>query len=184
MLSSVPYITMAVMSWTAGYVADLLLCKGISVTRVRKIFINSALTIQSGFIIIAAFTYTPWITILCISMSVGFGAFTYAAIGVNPMDLAPPFSPILAGFSNTFGTSTGMISPIIVGYVVTADKSDVDTLRAQWQLIFFICAGIYLTGSAIFFFGGNGNIQPWAKTNEQKPKSKGIGLENLGFQKY
>lgn len=163
LLSSLPYITMTIMTWMAGYIADFLLIKGFTITQVRKCFLCIALLIQSMFLIIAAYVIIPGINIFCLSMSVGFGAITYAAIGVNPLDLAPSFSSIIAGISNTWGSFPGIVSPILAGYIVTADKNDADTLKDQWQIIFFISAGIYIAGSIVYWIGGSAELQPWAK---------------------
>lgn len=38
---------------------------------------------------------------------------------VNHLDLAPNFAGILMGVSNTVATLSGIISPIITGYIVT-----------------------------------------------------------------
>lgn len=165
---------MTLMSWTAGYIADVLLVRGFTISQVRKTFISIPLALQSGFILLAAFIVTPAWNIFFISMSIGFGAFTYAAIGVNPLDLALSFSPIIAAFSGMFGTITGIISPIIVGYIVTAEKDDYDTLKMQWQTIFFIASAIYLGGSLIYWLGGSGDTQKWALSHHHQNSTEEV----------
>lgn len=73
---------MTVMSWFAGYLADWLQVKDLlSVTNVRKCFISIGLTLQMVFMLIAAYVLIPGLNIFCISMGIGFGAFTYAGVG-------------------------------------------------------------------------------------------------------
>lgn len=159
------------MSWLAGYVGDTLLVRGFSITSVRKSFIGIALALQTVFIITAAYVLIPAINIFCISMGIGIGAFTYAAISVNAIDLAPKFSPILGGFCNTFGTLTGILSPILTGYIVTAEKTDLDTLKTQWQVIFLVCAGVYVAGILVYSVGGSGLLQAWAEPKHSDTES-------------
>ena len=42
----------------------------------------------------------------------------YAFLSVNSLDLAPQYSSILIGLSNTLATLPGLISPTVTGYIV------------------------------------------------------------------
>lgn len=119
LLSSLPYITMSVMSIFAGYVSDVLVSKKImSVTMVRKCFTSISLLCQMVFVLLASQILEPTVNVICIILTIGIGAFTFAGIGVNYMDIAPRFSPVLAGIGNTFSTLPGVISPTLAGIIV------------------------------------------------------------------
>jgi predicted permease len=45
--------------------------------------------------------------------------------------------------------------------------------RGQWQIIFYIAAGIYATGALIFVVFARGTEQPW-----NKPNGKGLSFRN------
>lgn len=118
-LSSLPYVTMSLMSVLAGYVSDLLVSrKLLHVTYVRKCFTSIGLLLQMVFILLASQILVPSINVFCIILTIGIGAFTFAGIGVNYMDIAPRFSPVLAGIGNTFSTLPGVISPTLTGIIV------------------------------------------------------------------
>jgi ACS family sodium-dependent inorganic phosphate cotransporter len=38
---------------------------------------------------------------------------------VNPLDLAPQYSSIILGISNTIATIPGILSPLLTGHIVT-----------------------------------------------------------------
>lgn len=119
LLSSLPYITMSLMSVLAGYLSDLMVTKKVmSTTYVRKCFTSIALLFQMIFILLASQILNPAINVVCIMLTIGIGAFTFAGIGVNYMDIAPRFSPVLAGIGNTFSTLPGVISPTLTGIIV------------------------------------------------------------------
>lgn len=115
-LSALPYLTMAVMSLVAGYLADFLLVKQLlTVTQVRKYYITFSMIIQAGFIVVAAYVLNPVANIICISLAIGFGALTYSGVGINYIDIAPAFAAVVAGLGksepfvmrmNTYLTST------------------------------------------------------------------------------
>lgn len=45
--------------------------------------------------------------------------FVLNFIRVNHLDIAPPHASVLMGYSNTFATVPGIISPALTGYIVT-----------------------------------------------------------------
>lgn len=153
---------MIIFSWLSGYFADLLLLKGLSKNKIRKGFICGCLIMQAIFFVVPAYASAATANMICISMAIGMGGFTFGGISVNPMDLAPELAPLIAAFGNTFSSLFGSISPVLTGYLVTAEKHNHEQLRNQWQLIFLICAGVYASGAIIFFIGGSAKLQAWA----------------------
>ena len=64
-----------------------------------------------------------------LTVAVGLSGFQYAGCMVNHVDIAPPFSGILFGLSNTFATLPGILVPytirIITVYVSSCFKKDI-----------------------------------------------------------
>lgn len=175
-LSALPYLTMALMSLLAGYLADFLLVKQLlTVTQVRKYYITFSMVIQAVFIIIAAYVLHPIANIICISLAIGFGALTYSGVGINYIDIAPAFAAVVAGIGNTVGTLPGIISPLLTGAIVQSDPSDFDAIKSEWTIIFFIAAGIYIIGAVIYWFIGSAKPQQWGlfetKTQHEQVKT-------------
>lgn len=66
------------------------------------------------------------------------------------------------GIGNTFATIPGIVSPMLTGYLVVNQTSE------EWKTVFFISAGVYLVGCVIYWLWASGELQEWAKTDEQK----------------
>ena len=56
------------------------------------------------------------------------------------LSLAPPYTAILMGVSNTVGAIPGMLSPAVTGIIVK------DRTMEEWQTVFLITAAVYFFG--------------------------------------
>ncbi|VDI06866.1 Hypothetical predicted protein [Mytilus galloprovincialis] len=72
--------------------------------------------------------------------------FTTAGFPVNNIDVAPKYSGILLGISNTVGTITGIGAPLVAGDLTPNDTQE------EWRNVFYICAAFSVIG--IIVFGG------------------------------
>lgn len=119
-VSALPYVLQTILTFVAGLLADWFLVKKIlTVTQVRKYFNNSALISQLVFLLIVTFLTNVNIIVVCISLSVGLGAFAMSGYMANTLDIAPQFSSVILGISNTFATIPGLISPPLSGYIAS-----------------------------------------------------------------
>uniref|UniRef100_A0A6P7FXI1 Sialin n=1 Tax=Diabrotica virgifera virgifera TaxID=50390 RepID=A0A6P7FXI1_DIAVI len=160
-ISALPYLTMAIMMQLGGQIADRLMVKQIlSTTQVRKLFTCGGFLSQMAFILGAGFWLCQGGITFCLVMGVGFGGFALAGFGVNGLDIAPKYASILVGFSNSFGTVPGIISPILTGYLVT-QQDDIN----EWLTIFYISSAIYLFGAIFYGVYASGELQPWVQNN-------------------
>lgn len=175
-MAAVPYLTMGILLGVSGYLADWAQEKGyLTTTQVRRYFNCGAFLAQTIFMMLAAFLLHPVTSMICITIAVGLGAFAWSGFAVNHLDVAPQYASILMGFSNTWATIPGIISPLLTGFLVgggsTEEKSE------QWKFVFYISAGIYLVGCLIYWFWASGEVQPWARQTET-PQQSIDGLEN------
>jgi MFS transporter, ACS family, solute carrier family 17 (sodium-dependent inorganic phosphate cotransporter), other len=67
---------------------------------------------------LAAYLLHPVSSMICITVAVGLGAFAWSGFAVNHLDIAPQYASILMGFSNTFATIPGIVSPLLTGFLV------------------------------------------------------------------
>lgn len=119
-LSALPYIVQTAFVYFTGFFADWVQKRGwLNTTQVRKTFNTIGLFSQMGFLLVAAFVSNTTAIIACISMSVGIGAFAMSGWLANTLDIAPQFSGIILGISNTFATIAGILSPIVTGNIAT-----------------------------------------------------------------
>ncbi|KAK7471778.1 hypothetical protein BaRGS_00035600 [Batillaria attramentaria] len=156
--AALPYLLMCIIVQTGGILADTLRCRfGIATGTVRKLFTCGAFAIQAIFMVAAGYVMTKAAAITCLTIAVGIGGFAWSGFSVNHLDVAPQFASILMGLSNTFATLPGIISPALTGAVVTDQDS-----AGQWQIIFYLAAGIYAVGAIVFGIFASGDRQQWA----------------------
>ncbi|XP_045207494.2 sialin-like [Mercenaria mercenaria] len=174
-LAAVPYLFMAIVVQGCGHLADYLRSKvQVSTEAVRKIFTCGAFIIQVVFMIGAGYTMTRTACMVCLTIAVGIGGFAWGGFSVNHLDIAPQYASILMGISNTFATLPGIISPGLTSAIVTT-KGD----AGQWQIVFYIAAGIYLFGAITYGVLASGKRQKWAEVpTGYIPHTDGTDLDN------
>ncbi|CAG9768368.1 unnamed protein product [Ceutorhynchus assimilis] len=179
-LSGLPYLVMAIMMQFSGQWADWFRVKGIlTTTQVRKIFNCSGFIAQTIFMMGAAFWSDKIGTVFCLTLAVGLGAFAWAGFSVNHLDIAPQYASVLMGLGNTIATLPGIISPILSGFIVSKPPQ-----ISEWQIVFYLSAGIYLFGAVVYGTFASGELQPWAivKIDTEREKSdEKKGIENRTF---
>lgn len=117
--SALPYLTSGLICTPAGLFANFFLTKNIlSRLNVRRSFVCIAFVLQCGLMLAIAYLMTPVGSITLLTAAIGISTFSLTGLSVNSLDLAPQFSMILYGISNTFGTIPGIVSPILTGFLV------------------------------------------------------------------
>uniref|UniRef100_A0A672N342 Major facilitator superfamily (MFS) profile domain-containing protein n=1 Tax=Sinocyclocheilus grahami TaxID=75366 RepID=A0A672N342_SINGR len=86
--------------------------------------------------------------------------FSAAGVYINQIDIAPRYAGTLLGITNTFGMISGVLAPIVVGYLTR----DVIT---GWRHVFWLSAGVSAFGAIFYVIFGTGKIQSWARTDEE-----------------
>lgn len=118
-VSAIPYILLIALLFPSGYLADWLQIKNIlSTSQVRKFFNNISFFAQMIFLLLAAYFTNKIHIVICISLSIGLGAFSMSGFLANTLDIAPQFSSIVLGISNSFATLPGLISPVVTGFIL------------------------------------------------------------------
>lgn len=127
----------------------------------------------------------PYWHVAVITLSLGLnGAATLTNLQ-NSQDLAPNFAGSLYGIINFVGSTTGFITPLVVGHfthdqVINAKPETnsqpienynpyhrLQNTIAEWTQLFAIGAVAYILPALVFLVFGSGNVQPW---NEPKAK--------------
>ncbi|MGY0021805.1 MFS transporter [Streptomyces sp. cg35] len=105
-----------------GYLSDLLARRGVSLTVARKIPIVTGLLLSTT-IMICNFVTASWLVVLIMSLAFfgkGLGALGWAVIG----DVAPKqIAGLAGGVFNAFGAVAGIVTPLVVGYLIDATGS-------------------------------------------------------------
>ncbi|KAK6625572.1 hypothetical protein RUM43_005871 [Polyplax serrata] len=157
-LSALPYLAMWIFSMAVSHVVDWMISSGrFTHTTTRKI-INSVGQFCPAIALVAA-SYTgcnPPLTVALLSIGVGLNGGIYSGFKVNHLDISPRFASILMSFTNCLANIAGLLAPIAAGYIIHGKPT-----QAQWRLVFFIAAGIYVACGLFYVFFSSGERQSW-----------------------
>ena len=141
-------------------------------TVTRKI-VNSIGQYGPALCLIAA-SYTGCdrvLTVFLLTLGVGLNGGIYSGFKINHLDLTPRFAGILMAFTNCTANLAGLLAPISAGYIIEGKPT-----IAQWQIVFFIAAFVYIFCATFYNIFATGKRQPWDNpnndTNEVVAKKK------------
>ncbi|WP_345749412.1 MFS transporter [Streptomyces sp. ODS28] len=121
-VSSLPALCGFVGGVLGGYVSDRLARGGLSVTAARKIPIVAGLLLSTG-IIVCNYVTSSWLVVVIMSLAFfgkGMGALGWAVMS----DVAPKeIAGLAGGLFNTFGALAGIVTPLVIGYLLDATGS-------------------------------------------------------------
>ncbi|KAM7496465.1 hypothetical protein LguiA_020879 [Lonicera macranthoides] len=113
-----PWLTMAFSANLGGWIADTLVSKGYSVTTVRKIMQTIGFLGPAFFLTQLSHINSPPMAVLCMACSQGTDAFSQSGLYSNHQDIAPRYSGVLLGLSNTAGVLAGVFGTAATGYIL------------------------------------------------------------------
>ncbi|XP_067655531.1 vesicular glutamate transporter 2-like [Haliotis asinina] len=162
-LSALPHLVMAIIVPIGGQLADFLRRRILTTTVVRKIFNCGGFGMEAVFLLGVGFTRDTATSIVCLTLAVGFSGFAISGFNVNHLDIAPRYASILMGLSNSVGTLSGMLCPIVVQYITKGqDKSPAEAAQ-EWQTVFLIASIIHFCGVVFYAIFASGEKQSWAE---------------------
>ncbi|KAM1341687.1 hypothetical protein EV1_006181 [Malus domestica] len=116
--SAVPWIVMAVMGYVGGLWSDILIRNGTSVTLTRKIM-QSIGFVGPGIALVGLVTAkSPAFASAWLTLAVGLKSFSHSGFLVNLQEIAPQYSGVLHGISNTAGTFAAILGTVGAGFFV------------------------------------------------------------------
>ncbi|GER28079.1 phosphate transporter 4 [Striga asiatica] len=116
--SAVPWSMMALTGYFAGVISDLMIQNGTSVTLTRKVM-QSIGFLGPGIALICLTTArSPFIASAWLTLAVGLKAFSHCGFLVNLQEIAPQYSGVLHGLSNTAGTFAAIVGTVGAGFFV------------------------------------------------------------------
>jgi len=90
-------------------------------------------------------------------VAIGCMHISLSAVVANQLDLAPLHAGKIMGLTNFVGNLAQIAAPHVVGALIYHRST-----RLEWQIIFFLAAGIYVVGAIVFVIFGSGDFQSWA----------------------
>lgn len=141
LLCVLPWLTMAFSANLGGWIADTLVSRGFSVTSVRKIMQTVGFLGPAFFLTQLSHINSPGMAVLCMACSQGTDAFSQSGLYSNHQDIAPRYSGVLLGLSNTAGVLAGVLGTAATGYILQ---------HGSWDDVFKVSVGLYLVGTVIW----------------------------------
>ncbi|KZV25742.1 putative anion transporter 1, chloroplastic [Dorcoceras hygrometricum] len=136
-----PWFTMACSANLGGWIADTLVSKGASVTNVRKIMQSIGFLGPAFFLSQLSHVDSPTMAVLCMTCCQGTDAFSQSGLYSNHQDIAPRYSGVLLGLSNTAGVLAGVFGTAATGYILQ---------HGSWDDVFKVSVGLYLVGTVVW----------------------------------
>lgn len=116
--SALPWLILFIVGNCAGIIADRLVRREWTITRVRKTMQTIGLLSSAIGLVVASMAVTPETAAVALCFSLGLLGFTWAGFGPNHLDIAPRHADVVAGITNTAGTMPGVIGVLLTGWIV------------------------------------------------------------------
>jgi MFS family permease len=148
--TAVPYIINSFASIFAGHFADSLIVGNWTVLSVRRIMTLIGLIGPAFFLLIFMAVDNLVLAISIISICMALMAFNSSGHLANHLDVAPNYSAITFGISNTIATIPGIIcGPLTAELVVQSG--------GRWSPVFLIAAAVNSLGAIIYYSHSGAN---------------------------
>lgn len=85
------------------------------------------------FILAAGYARTATVAVTCMCIGVAASGLMHSGYNVNMLDIAPRYACVIMGLTNTVGTITGFLSPMMVGYI-TVNKVGLKHMQSTLTL--------------------------------------------------
>eukprot|EP00798_Chlamydomonas_sp_ICE-L_P031266 gene31266-6410_t len=139
--SVLPWITMALTANVGGWIADTMVSKGHSITFVRKMMQTIGFLGPAFFLSQLSSMTTPKGAVLCMMGAQGMDAFSQSGLYSNHQDIAPRYSGVLLGMSNTAGVLAGVLGSLATGYILQ---------NGSWTQVWNVAIVLYLIGTVVW----------------------------------
>lgn len=148
LFSIAPWIVLFVAGNVSGLLADRLIGRGASLTRVRKSMQIIGLLGSSGFLLLASQPMTPVTALLTLCGALGMLGFCWAGFAPNHLDIGPRHADVLYSLSNTAGTIPGIIGVAATGWLLD--------VTGDYTATFLLAAGVNVAGAVVWYIWGTG----------------------------
>ena len=147
-LSVIPYAVAFAMQNVAGWLADALQRRGMSLTAVRKLIQGLAFGAGALPLLMLPAAASARAAVALVALSIGGSSLGAGAFAVNHLDVAPRYAGILMGLSNTFATIPGIIGVAATGFILQRTDS--------FSAVFYLTAVIYAIGMVCYLAMASG----------------------------
>lgn len=144
----IPWLTNFIMTNISGYIINLLIAVGWSITTVRKLYASAMFLGITLFSLLLNVVETFQQALFVMSLNVGVHAFSTGSLMMNSQDLAPQHAGALHGFMNSCGAFAGFVGVYITGHILemTSNWSSVNFVTSVFSFIGFVAYGLLGSG--------------------------------------
>jgi ACS family D-galactonate transporter-like MFS transporter len=146
-LGAIPFLWSALSAVVCGWASDAWIQRGASPTRVRKTFVASGLLLSTIMVPAAMVSnLTLCITLLSIAY-VAFGMYASNHWAITQTLAGPAAAGKWSGMQNTVGQLSGVIAPVVSGYIVET------TGHYFWAFLSPAIIAVFGAGCYVFLIG-------------------------------
>jgi len=116
---TLPWVAFIVAMLIGGYFIDRAISRGSTLFKAKAIPSSIAFILSAIFIILGAFSESPFQAVLWLSLGLGMQGIHGISVWSLAANMAPKFSGSYSGFMNTIATSAGIIAPILTTVIAT-----------------------------------------------------------------
>ncbi len=142
--SAAPWLSMFVFGTLAGWFADGLVKRSVSLTTVRKLMQVTGLLGGALCMWLARDVTSVNVAVGLMCGALGFLSFTWSGFVPNHLDIAPRYADVLMGITNTAGTIPGIIGVAITGWLVD--------VTGTYTAAFALAAAVNVFGAFVWLF--------------------------------
>ncbi|CAK1579848.1 unnamed protein product [Parnassius mnemosyne] len=156
--SSLPYISMYLMSLFFGYLSDIVANKNLmSVANIRRTANTIGMTISGLFLIGFSFVHDTMVAVILLVLCLGFHSGVQVGFHINEIDLAPNFAGPIMAIGNMLANLSGLGVPVLVSSIVGDDVTN----QSKWQIVFTLFASLQFVTNLVFVIFVKGTVQHW-----------------------
>ncbi len=160
MFSILPWLLAAILLWLVGYLSDAILKRTGSLRKARSHPIWISQLLAAICVIPVIYTHNLAVTLVFISLAVGFGMSSNSTFYAINVDVARERTGTALGVMDTFFAIAGFVSPTITGWVV---KSTGSFTGAFWLLAILALTSVL----AVLLFHRPDQARALERTNPQ-----------------
>ncbi|KPU74301.1 uncharacterized protein Dana_GF27078 [Drosophila ananassae] len=169
--SSLPYVTMWIVSVASGFVADAMITRNcMNTTNTRKLMTAVAAFGPAIFMVAASYAGCDrLLVVILFTISMGLMGTYYAGMKLTPLDMSPNYAGTLMAITNGIGAITGVLSPYLVG-VMTPNAN-----MMEWRMVFWVAFIILFITAIVYIIWASGDVQPFddgTNSFKKQPKSE------------
>ncbi len=144
LLAGLPLLVGGFGSLLAGALAPRLQFLFGSTGLTRRLFGVAGMAGAAGCLLAATFLREPWMAVTAIALASFGNDFTLPGAWTACMDVGGSCVGTLSGVMNMIGNIGGVVSPIVLGYIVGR--------TGDWNLTFYVAAALYFLGAICWWF--------------------------------